>query len=151
MRRVVYVTSRIPLGILEVMVQSSGTPLVGYLAYPLDVPDELLERLDRSVLSPNWRTAMAGRAECRTHGETWRARASSVGLVVPSAVLPEAHDFGDVNAVLNPLHIAFDRVRIDSPIPLVVDSRLQALVSASPLLVPGPRASRSAQARRKRR
>ena len=150
MRRVVYVTSRIPLGILEVMVQSSDTPLVGYFAYPLDVPDELLESVDRSMLSPNWRTSLAGRSECRILGEGWRLRGASAGLIVPSAVVSEAYEFGDVNVVLNPLHEDFTRVKIERPIPLQTDSRLQPIVSSLPSVARKRRAAVS-PARRKRR
>lgn len=141
-KRVVYVTSRIPLGILEIMVQSSGTPLAGYVAFPLEVPDELLDTLDRAALSRSWRTADPGRAECRRHGERWRAGDASAGIIVPSAVLPEAYDFGDVNVVLNPLHPAFSGVTIDEPVPLDVDTRLQALISLSPPQRPLPKRRR---------
>ena len=151
MRRVVYVTSRIPLGILEILVQSSGAPLVGYVAYPVDVPDELLEVFDRSVLTPAWRTALEGREECRLHGERWRLSGNSVGLIVPSAVIPEAQAFGDVNVVLNPAHADFARVRIERPIALNVDPRLQALVSPMPAPSPGRRRSGSPPRTRKRR
>jgi RES domain-containing protein len=148
-RRVVYVASRIPLGILEILVQSSGAPLVGYFAYPLDVPDELLETFNRSALSATWRTADRGRFECRGYGEGWRARGTSAGLIVPSAVLPEAYDFGDVNVVLNPLHPDFARVRIAEPVPLDVDSRLQVLVSALPSTTVQRRSRRKAAGSRR--
>ena len=149
-RRVVYVTSRIPLGILEVMMQSSSAPLLDYVAYPLDVPDALLEVADRSAFSPTWRSAAVGRAECRRHGESWRDRGTSVGLVVPSAVVPEAYDFGDVNVVLNPLHAGFAHVTIEDAVPIEIDSRLQVLVSALPSSGPGRRPSRSAATRPRR-
>jgi RES domain-containing protein len=132
MRRMVYTTTRLPLGILEVALQASGAALTGYLAYPLEVPDGLLETLDRSVLSPTWRSAAAGRAECRQYGEAWRARGTTVGLIVPSAVVPEAYDFGDVNVVLNPLHSDFSRLAIGDSIQLDLDMRLQALISNAP-------------------
>lgn len=149
-RRVVYAAARIPLGILEILVQSSGAPLAGYVAYPLDVPDDMLETFDRSLLSPTWRTAH-GRAECRVHGEAWRARGASAGLVVPSAVVPEAYDFGDVNVVLNPLHAEFARVTIGTPVPLDINSRLQVLASPLPASATTRRSRRKAPAKRPRR
>jgi RES domain-containing protein len=129
-KRVVYVTSRIPLGILEITVQTSGEPLDMYLAYPLDVPDASIERCDRSRLTAAWRSAGPGRAECRALGETWRMHGAVVGLVVPSAVLPEAYEFDDVNVVLNPLHPDFRSITIEDPISLDLDTRLKGLVSA---------------------
>ena len=149
-RRVVYVTSRIPLGILEVVVQSSSAPLTGYVMYPIDVPDASLEAADRSALSPAWRSAASGRAECRRVGETWRSRGASVGLIVPSAVVPEAYDFGDVNVVLNPQHADFAGVTIGDAIPIDLDARLRAIVSALPSSATGRRTSPAAKTRRRR-
>ena len=127
-RRVVYTTSRLPLGILEVMVQASASQLAGFVAYPLDVPDDALVALDRARLSTTWRS-VTGRDECRGLGEEWRASVASLGLVVPSAVVPQAYDFGDVNVVLDPLHADFPRVTVGEPIALDLDPRLHALVA----------------------
>jgi RES domain-containing protein len=127
-RRAVYATARLPLGMLEVLVQSPLSGFAGFVAYPLDVPDDTVTRFDRTRLSPAWRT-MAGRDECRGFGEQWRASNASAGLAVPSAVLPEAYDFGDVNVVLDPLHPDFTRVEVGKPIALDVDVRLRALLS----------------------
>ncbi len=123
-RRAVYATTRLPLGILEVLVQSSLAALTGFLAYPLDVPDDDLTAFDRTRLSARWRT-LAGRDECRALAEEWRSSRDSTGLIVPSAVIPQAYDFGDVNVVLDPLHPAFPRITIGKPIGLEIDPRLQ--------------------------
>jgi RES domain-containing protein len=128
-QRVVYVTSHVALGILEVMVQSSGAPLHDYVAFPIDVPDSAVETFDRSLLSATWRTAITGRAECREHGERWRAGGSSVGLIVPSAVLPEAYEFGEFNVLLNPVHAGIARANAGNAIPLEIDERLRALAA----------------------
>lgn len=123
-RRTVYATSRLPLGLLEVMVQSSPAGLTGFVAYPLDVPDDALTALDRTILPADWRT-MPGRDACRAFGEAWRSAGTSPGLIVPSAVVPEAYDFGDVNVVLDPLHPGFARIAVETPIALDPDPRLQ--------------------------
>jgi RES domain-containing protein len=124
--RVVYVTSRISLGILEVIVQSSASPLLDYFAYPVDVPDRLLETFDRSALSAQWRSAGAGREECRRHGEAWLEKRTSLGLIVPSAVVPEALAFGDFNAILNPVHEDMVHATVEAAVPLELDERLRA-------------------------
>jgi RES domain-containing protein len=124
--RVVYVTSRIPLGILEVIVQVSASPLLDYFAYPIEIPDHLLETFDRSALSAQWRTADAGRDECRRYGETWRGKGTSLGLIVPSAVVPEAFPFGDFNVILNPIHKDMVRTTVGAPVSLELDERLRA-------------------------
>ena len=143
-QRAVYTSSRLPLAILEVMVQSSVSTLVGYVAYPLDVLEDALSAFDRTRLSPTWRSG-AGREECRAFGEEWRATRRSLGLVVPSAVVPEAYGFGDVNVILDPLHPDFPRVTIGEPIALDVDPRLEALVAPG---APAPRAPAPPRRRR---
>jgi RES domain-containing protein len=128
-RRVVYVTTSLPLGILEIMVQDSVTSLRGYGAFPVDIPDDIvLETVNRADLSRTWRTARAGRIECRAAGEEWYVCADTVGLVVPSAVVPEAFDFGDFNIVLNPTHTDFARIIIGKRFKLDMDERLQSII-----------------------
>jgi RES domain-containing protein len=127
-RRAVYLSTRIPVALLEVLVQAGNAPLHGYRAYPVEVPDADVTRLDRSQLPGEWRTA-AGRDACRSLGEAWRTGRHSVGLLVPSAVIPEAYDEGDYNVVLDPTHPAFSRVRVGAPIALALDDRLHALVA----------------------
>jgi RES domain-containing protein len=128
-RRAVYLASRIALGLLEVIVQSGVTSLQNYGAYPVDVPDDTITRLDRARFSSRWRTMLAGRDECRRLAEEWRASGVSLGLLVPSAVVPEAYDFEEFNVVLDPTHPDFARVTLGAPIPLVIDPRLAALVA----------------------
>lgn len=124
--RVVYVTSRIPLGILEIIVQSSALPLLDFVAYPVEIPDDLLETFDRLALSAQWRGAGAGRDECRRYGETWRGKGTSLGLIVPSAVVPEAFALGDFNVILNPIHRDMVRATVGKPVSLDLDERLRA-------------------------
>ncbi len=128
-RRAVYVTTRLSLGILELMVQDSVTMLRGYGAYPVDIPEHVvLASIDRADLSRTWRTAFAGRDECRAIAEAWIVQNSSVGLMVPSAVLPEGFDFGDYNIVLDPLHSDFQQIAIRARIELDIDARLHASI-----------------------
>jgi len=127
--RAVYLSTRVALGFLEVVVQSGTASLDGYAYYPVDVPDAQLVRLDRTRLSARWRT-MAGRTECRAVATAWRG--TSVGLIVPSAVLPEAYDEGDYNVVLNPGHAGFATVVLGAPIALDPDPRLIALTARRP-------------------
>ncbi|HEY9084744.1 MAG TPA: RES family NAD+ phosphorylase [Candidatus Tyrphobacter sp.] len=127
-RAAVYVATSIALAILEILVQAGQTPLLGFLAYPVDVPDEFLTALDTHRLAPNWRS-VAGRDVCRAIGETWRASDESLGLLVPSAVLPEAAAFGERNAVLNPIDRRFEHVSIGAPVRLEIDARVQDLLA----------------------
>jgi RES domain-containing protein len=127
--RAVYLASRVALGLLEVVVQSGTVALANYAYYPILVPDELLMRLDRTRLSADWRTMMRGRDECRTLADGWRSSAASAGLVVPSAVVPEAYDEGEFNVVLDPEHHDFRKITLEAPRPLSADARLEALLT----------------------
>lgn len=128
--RAVYVTTSLPLGVLEVMVQDSVTSLNAYGFYPLEIPDGVvLSTVDIATLSSTWRTARAGRVECRAIGEAWRAHHESVGIIVPSAVVPEAFAFQNYNIVLDPTHTDFGRLVIDAHIALDVDARIQTLLA----------------------
>jgi RES domain-containing protein len=127
--RAVYVTKSLPLGVLEVMVQDTVTSLNGYGFYPIEVPDDVvLSRVDVAALSATWRSARVGRVECRAIGEAWRARHESVGLIVPSAVVPEAFAFDDYNIALDPKHADFERLAIGAFVSLDVDARIQVML-----------------------
>jgi len=68
------------------------------------------------------------------HGGRWNEKgtpvvhreAPSVGLRVPSVLIPETY-----NVLLNPEHPGFHRVTIDGPYPLAVDGRLADLIAAA--------------------
>jgi RES domain-containing protein len=130
--RAVYLASRVALGLLEVVVQAGTVALADYAYYPVLVPDELLIRLDRTRLSTDWRSMARGREECRALADEWHTGGTSVGLIVPSAVIPEASDEGEFNVVLDPEHDGFRDVVLEAPARLAVDSRLAALVARSP-------------------
>ena len=130
--RAVYLASRVALGLLEVVVQAGTVALADYAYYPVQVPDERLTRLDRTRLSADWRTMARGRDECRALANEWHTSGSSAGLIVPSAVIPEAYDEGEFNVVFDPEHPDFRDVVLEAPARLNVDSRLAALVARLP-------------------
>lgn len=121
--RATYLTTQISLGILEVIVQAGTTSLEDLAYYPVDVGDGLLTRLDRSRLPEGWRT-LSGRSQCRALADEWRGAGASCGLIVPSAVVPEAYDEGEFNVVLDPSHADFRSICVDEPRTLAMDSRL---------------------------
>lgn len=85
----------------------------------LDVPADLpLTRLDAADLPPDWRS-LDGRAACRAAGEAWLDGGETVGLLVPSAVLPQ-----ETNLILNPRHPRMAAVRIAAIETFAFDSRL---------------------------
>ena len=72
---------------------------------------------------------MAGRAECRALAEAWRRSGVSAGLIVPSAVVPEAFEKGEFNVVLDAERAELARVVVSASTPLALDRRLLHLVA----------------------
>lgn len=119
-RPVVYAASSAALALLETLVHVDRADLLrdGYVAVPLAVPADLVERVAPGDLPPDWR-AWPHPASTRRLGTAWFDGRRSVALVVPSAVVP--HEW---NVLLNPTHPAFHRVGVGPPEPFPVDTRL---------------------------
>lgn len=83
------------------------------------VPDEdaLVERHDRESLPEGWDAEDSGVA--RQLGDDWLASRRSLVLVVPSVVARL-----EFNAVVNPAHPDFPRMRVSAPEAVVWDRRL---------------------------
>lgn len=60
-----------------------------------------------AALPPDWNEVPAP-AELRTIGDAWVTSAKSVGLAVPSAILPAV--LPERNVLINPLHLRFGAV-----------------------------------------
>lgn len=106
--------------------------LNGYGYYTVEIPDDIhLETIDRSRLSRTWRTARAGRPECRDLMQPWWDGQHPCGIIVPSAVLPEAFSYGDFNAVMDPAHPDFARFTMGHFTALTIDDRLTTIISSS--------------------
>ena len=84
-----------------------------------EVPDEdaLVERHDRESLPEGWDAEDSGVA--RQLGDDWLESRRSLVLVVPSVVARL-----EFNAVVNPAHPDFSRVRVGAPEAVVWDRRL---------------------------
>ena len=84
-----------------------------------EVPDEdaLVERHEQASLPDGWDAEDSGVA--RQLGDDWLASRRSLVLVVPSVVARL-----EFNAVVNPAHPDFSRVRVSAPEAVVWDRRL---------------------------
>ena len=84
-----------------------------------EVPDEdaLIERHEPASLPEGWDAEDSGVA--RQLGDDWLASRRSLVLVVPSVVARL-----EFNAVVNPAHPEFSRVRVSAPQPVLWDRRL---------------------------
>jgi RES domain-containing protein len=85
---------------------ASPPPLVIVTA-EIDAADVMPLAAIGAVLPPDWRDIPAP-VELAAIGDAWIAGATSVGLVVPSVILPDV--LAERNVLINPLHPRFDGV-----------------------------------------
>lgn len=117
-RLVVYASEHTSLAMAESLVHlQRSTDIEPYVRWEIDVPDEHLSRID--LLPLGWENDLE---YTQSVGDAWLAGRKSVGLFVPSALVPNER-----NSLLNPAHPAFDlRWVVAGPIPFVFDRRLTA-------------------------
>src|SRR5919108_1210905 len=98
-RPIVYTASHLSLVVLELLVHVDPDEIpADLLALTIDVPDDLpVETLDAQSLPSDWQAPE--REACRPAGDAWLASLRTAVLRVPSAIVPEEHNF-----LLNPLH-----------------------------------------------
>ena len=89
------------------------------VAIPTIVPESThIEEITLAELPPNWRSTPAPEA-LQEIGTMWVRRASSLVLRVPSAVIPEEHNY-----LMNPAHADQVRLKAGRPQPFSFDPRL---------------------------
>ncbi len=118
-RPVVYAASQLSLAALEVLLHTDPDLIPDdHRAFELDVPEDMRsDRLDASTFPPEWRSpAFEG---CRPIGDAWLATRRAATLRVPSALIPEEHNF-----LINPLHPEARRITIAGHRPFAFDPRL---------------------------
>lgn len=115
----VYAASTLSLAALECLVHFdlSEAP-EDYVAIPLDIPDDVVERLDVTRLPKRWRHTPPP-AELGRIGHRWVHERRSAVLQVPSAIVPEEPNF-----LIHPGHPDAARIEPGSPRPFQFDPRL---------------------------
>lgn len=99
---VVYLATSISLAILEIMVHLQNSLLLqAYTLLSIEIPDDKLPRLDLSQLPSDWKDPSPPDST-QSLGEQWLLAGESVGLRVPSVIVPS-----EFNAIMNPLHADF--------------------------------------------
>jgi RES domain-containing protein len=117
--RVAYASSNSALAVLEVLVHmTAGAALPGYSLVTATLPDSLVEDLPASDLPRSWRSSPVP-PEVQAVGDAWIRSGRSVGLRVPSAIVP-----GNSNILINPEHPDFARFAVESYEPFSFDPRL---------------------------
>lgn len=116
--RVVYTADSAALATLEVLVNLEETALLtAYRLVPADVDGDLVEVLPVEELPGDWRQRPPPESTQQI-GDAWLEERGSVGLSVPSAVVPGR------TILLNPDHPRFEDVEIGEPLGWDVDPRL---------------------------
>jgi RES domain-containing protein len=121
-RRIVYLADHPASALLEVMVhlEVDAEDLPShYQLLGIEVPDELpVNSLDERELSSDWSEQVA---LTRQRGDNWLRDSSAALLRVPSALVPDAHNY-----LLNPSHPDAARITIASTARSTFDPRLIA-------------------------
>ena len=115
-----YLGASLSLAALEALVHTSRFRLLeeSYRYFEVDIPDELVLTLDPAELPADWRDAEIPRSTQRI-GDDWIASRVSLGLSVPSRVMPQER-----NCPLNPTHPGHSHIKITGPFLFEFDERL---------------------------
>lgn len=119
-RRVVYTSSSLALAALEFLVNVDRSALpADLIQVEIDLPDDLeIDRVDRTRLPRHWRSYPAPE-ELQQIGNAWLAQQRTAVLQVPSAVIPEEHNY-----LLNPAHAGAKKLAIIRSESFIYDPRL---------------------------
>lgn len=117
----IYTATSLALAALEVMVHFDHDLIPStFVAFAVEIPAALrLQQLTPKLLPSNWRD-MPAPEETKDLGSKWLKAGKTVGLIVPSRLVPQEH-----NVLLNPRHPDFLRLRIGAPEPFAFDPRLR--------------------------
>lgn len=126
-RPALYCATSVALCSLEKFVHLGALPVPPLSLVAIDLPDDLaLYRPDRADLPQGW-DATRARPASQRFGGAWLAGASTVGMVIPSAIVHE-----EFNVVLNPLHPDCARVGLAVVRDFAFDERMFVDRGASP-------------------
>jgi RES domain-containing protein len=113
---VVYAAQYQSLALLELLVNANKQELPDDLIFTgIDVPDDAIMDVDSL---PEGLNAIPHTSASQTVGDKWIASRASVGLRVPSVIVPTEH-----NVLLNPLHPQFATIASEI-IDVLIDTRL---------------------------
>ena len=126
---VVYTAESLAGAVLELLAHAPEVPFSeSWVYFRVEVLEEAVLELDPKALPPNW-NAFPHPTSTQRIGASWQRKRASVGLRVPSALIPETY-----NVLLNPEHPDFERaVRVEGPFPVKIDPRLKELGKPPPV------------------
>ena len=115
----IYTAQSQALAALDFLVHTESPELLAkYVLIAVEIDEQFISEISRSLLPRNWQ-ADPSHPKLRHVGDQWVNDASTAVLRVPSALVPNEHNF-----LLNPLHPDFKNLRIGKPISFRFDSRL---------------------------
>ncbi len=119
-RPVVYLGGSRALAALELLVHltTPGSREKPYVFMGMEVPTDGLQSLPKAALPGDWRISPPQR-ETQALGDEWLASENSLGLWVPSVIIPE-----ESNLLINPRHPAMSQLCLGEPSPFNFDMRL---------------------------
>ena len=115
--RMLYTSEHISLAIVESLVhlQSFDIPENQYLLQ-IELPDSNFSEIRQSKIKENWQQHLS---YTQWMGDQFISADQSLILKVPSAVVPQEHNF-----LINPLHVEFKKVKVVKTELLELDKRL---------------------------
>lgn len=116
--RAVYLSSTLSLAAIELFVHlGEDAAALDFVYFEVTIPE--IVPLTRTTRPPRgWRAEPPGMPSMQ-FGDRWLRERRTALLEVPSVIIPT-----ETNLVLNPLHSAARRLRIDAPRPFLFDSRM---------------------------
>lgn len=117
---ILYTAEHPALALLEIMVHMPQVPyplLPHYELFTLEIPADSLRQLTAASLPAYWNEPTYDRSQYLLR--KWLEQPDVLALGVPSAILPDTHNY-----LLHPAHEAFSRIVIREHKPLVFDERL---------------------------
>ena len=116
----VYCSDTLALAALELFVHlQEESKLINFVSFEIHIPSDLIIKIEEiTTLPKKWRQQPPGDATKKI-GSLWHNSLKSTVLSVPSTIIPNNRNY-----LLNPNHINFKKIKINSPIPFSFDSRM---------------------------
>lgn len=118
---VIYTSWARSLACLENVVHKKGRGLVGlFKTMIIEIPEAVaVETINEDELPKNWQDFDAY-LHCQQLGDAWLNSLKSAVLSVPSAIVPQEHNY-----LLNPQHPDFQKIKLLSAEDFVFDARIK--------------------------
>jgi RES domain-containing protein len=118
---IIYAATTLSLAVLEIFVHVRRPIPRSLPLFVADIPNRLIKPL--SPIPPMWDTRPPS-ASSREAGDKWLESNASVGLLVPSVIVPQ-----EDNCLINPAHPEFSLEWIEGPFDFPLDPRIRRFLA----------------------